>query len=84
MYNIYYNLQSSTTQSHRKHQRCNTSQRVKVQQPANSTSLIRSFIRELKQPRRRRRQERHKFAYLTMKTVVLHVLHVHFPFMQVL
>ena len=24
-------------------------------------------IRELKQPRRRRQQERHKFAYLTMK-----------------
>ena len=27
----------------------------------------RRFIRELKQPRRRRQQERHKFAYLTMK-----------------
>ena len=24
-------------------------------------------IRELKQPRRRRQQERHKFAYMTMK-----------------
>ena len=26
-----------------------------------------SFSRELKQPRRRRQPERHKFAYLTMK-----------------
>ena len=30
-------------------------------------SMTRLHIRELKQPRRRRRQKRHKFAYLTMK-----------------
>ena len=30
--------------------------------------IARRFIRELKQPRRRRRQQKpHKFAYLTMK-----------------
>ena len=37
-------------------------------------------IRELKQARRRRQQECHKFAYLTEKTIVLHALPVHFPF----
>ena len=35
-------------------------------------------IRELKQPQQRRQQKPHKFAYLTMKTVFLHALHVHF------
>ena len=32
-----------------------------------STCMLQLPIRELKQPWRRRRQERHKFAYLTMK-----------------
>ena len=36
--------------------------------------------RELKKPRRRRRQKCYKFAYLTMKTIVLHALHVKFLF----
>ena len=37
-----------------------------------------SSIRELKQPRRRQQQNPHKFACLTMKTIFLHALHVHF------
>ena len=40
-------------------------------------------IRELKQPRRRRRQESYKFAYLTMKTAVLHALHVQFSILDI-
>ena len=40
-------------------------------------------IRELKQARRRRQQECHKFAYLTEKTKLLHALHVHFPFLDI-
>ena len=40
-------------------------------------------IWELKQARRRRQQECHKFAYLTEKTIVLHALHVHFPFLDI-
>ena len=43
-----------------------------------------SQIRELKQPRRRRLQNPHKFAYLTIKTVFLHALHVHFSFFDIL
>ena len=38
----------------------------------------REDFRELKQTWRRPREERHKFAYLTMKTVVSHNLHVLF------
>ena len=41
-------------------------------------------IRELKQARRRRQQECHKFAYLTEKTIVLHALHVYFSFLYIL
>ena len=42
--------------------------------------------RELKQPRRRRQQKPHKFAYLTTegKTVFLHALHVHFSSFDIL
>ena len=40
--------------------------------------------REVKQPRRRRQQERHKFAYLTMKNTFLHALHVHFSYLDIL
>ena len=39
--------------------------------------------RGLKQPRRRRQQKPHKFAHLTIKTVFLHALHVHFSFFDI-
>ena len=35
-------------------------------------TCIRFNTRELKQPRRRRQQKPHKFAYLTMKNNILH------------
>ena len=38
-------------------------------------------IGKLKQ--QRRRQDRHKFAFLTMKTIVLHALHVQFSFLYI-
>ena len=40
--------------------------------------------RELKQPRRRRPQKPHKFAYLTMKNTILHALHVHISSFDIL
>ena len=40
--------------------------------------------RELKEPRRRRQQKPHKFAYLTMKNSLLHALHVHFSSFDIL
>ena len=33
------------------------------------------------QPRRRRQQKPHNFAYLAMKKIVLHALHVQFSFL---
>ena len=41
-------------------------------------------IRELKQSRRRRQQERHKFAYLTMKNNSFARLKLHFSFLDIL
>ena len=40
-------------------------------------------IRELKEARRRQQQECHKFAYLTEKTIALHALQMHFPFLDI-
>ena len=37
--------------------------------------------KELTQPRLRRQQERHKFAYLLVKNIVLHALHVQVSFL---
>ena len=45
---------------------------------ATVTQMLWQLNRELKQPWRRRRQKRYKFAYLTIKNAVLHALHVHF------
>ena len=43
---------------------------VTKQQPTRRKPDINQIVRELKQPRRRRQQERHKFAYLTMKNSI--------------
>jgi len=43
----------------------------------NYKSYTRIYNRELKQPPQRQQQERHKFAYFTTKTIVLHTLHMH-------
>ena len=40
---------------------------VTKHRPTRRKPDIKRIARELKQPRRRRQQERHKFAYLTMK-----------------
>ena len=39
-------------------------------------------IRELRQPRRRRQQEHHKFTHLTRKMIPLHALHAHFSCLE--
>ena len=56
---------------------------VHSEQFLNCGSRNFAFNRELKQPRQRRQQKPHKFAYLTMKTKVLHALHVHFSFLDI-
>ena len=48
----------------------------------SKTRVLKLPIRSL--PQRRRQQERHKIAYLTMKTIFLHALHVHFSFFYIL
>ena len=45
-----------------------------------SYMYTRIYNGELKQPPQRQQQERHKFAYLTTKTIVLHALHMHSVF----
>ena len=61
-----------------RHQPYDVTEKIQLDYRERSCTLISAF-RELKQPRSRRQQERHKFAYLTIKKKnVLHALHVHF------
>ena len=46
--------------------------------------FVKVAYRELKQPRRRRQQKPHKFAYLTVKNYFLHALHVHISSFDIL